>query len=295
MKVNLYSMSAKGLGALQETVSSGFAGLINEVCIGRDSNVINDYSEDISRLCEASEISWRYRDQESTKAAADYSIAISWRWILNNVPGLIVMHDSLLPRYRGFAPLVSQLINGDTEIGVSAIWAKQDYDTGDVISQSSVSITYPIKIQSAIDIIGQCYSNSLLFILQELRDNSFLLSTPQDHGKATYSLWRDEQDYWIDWSDPAERTARFVDAVGMPYKGATSLCNGDKIIITEASSVPDLAIENRCPGKVLRVQDGLPLVVCGSGLLLIEDGIYEASGSPLLPLKSFRSRFSSPR
>ena len=294
MKVNLYLMSAKGLGALQETVSSGFAGLINEVCIGRDSNVINDYSEDISRLCEASGISWRYRNQESTKAAADYSIAISWRWILNNVPGLIVMHDSLLPRYRGFAPLVSQLINGDTEIGVSAIWAKQDYDTGDVISQSSVSITYPIKIQSAIDSIGQCYSNCLLFILQELRDNSFLPSTPQDHGKATYSLWRDEQDYWINWNDPAEKIARFVDAVGMPYKGATSLCNGSKVIIREVSSVPNLAIENRSPGKILRLQDGLPVVVCGSGLLMIEDCIYEASGSQLLPLKSFRSRFSSP-
>lgn len=295
MKVNLYLMSAKGLGALQETVSSGFAGLVNEVCIGRDSNVITDYSQDIRRLCESSEIRWRYRDQESTVTAADYSIAISWRWILNNVQGLIVMHDSLLPRYRGFAPLVSQLINGDTEIGVSALWAEQDYDTGDIIYQSSVSIAYPIKILAAIDSIGQCYSNCLLYILQELRDNSSLSSTPQDHRKATYSLWRDQQDYWINWNDPAERIARFVDAVGMPYKGAASLCNGDKVIIWEASSVPDLAIENRCPGKVLRLQDGRPVVVCGSGLLIIEDGIHEASGSPLVPLKSFRSRFSSPR
>jgi len=294
MKINLYLMSAKGLGVLRETVSSGFTGLINEVCIGRDSNVTNDYSEDICRLCETSGISWRYRDQESSRAAADYSIAISWRWILNNVPGLIVMHDSLLPRYRGFAPLVSQLINGDVIIGVSAIWAKQDYDTGDVIFQSSVPITYPIKICSAIDVIGQCYSNCLLFILQELRDNSLLPSTPQDHSKATYSLWRDEQDYWINWNDPAEKIARFVDAAGMPYKGATSLCNGSKVIIREASSLPDLAIENRSPGKILRLQDGLPVVVCGSGLLMIKDGIYEASRSHLLPLKSFRSRFSSP-
>ena len=294
MKVNLYLMSAKGLGALQETVSSGFVDLVNEVCIGRDSNVVNDYSEDISRLCETSGFSWRYRGQESTRTAADYSIAISWRWILNNVPGLIVMHDSLLPRYRGFAPLVSQLINGDTEIGVSAIWAKQDYDTGDIIYQSSILIEYPIKIRSAIDIIGKCYSNCLLYILQELRDNLFLPSTPQDHSRATYSLWRDEQDYWINWNDPAEKLARFVDAVGMPYSGATSLCNGNKVIIREASSVPDLAIENRCPGKVLRLQGGLPVVVCGSGLLMIEDGIFEASGSPLLPLKLFRSRFSAP-
>lgn len=295
MKVNLYLMSAKGLGALRSAISRGFSDLINEVCIGRDCNVLNDFSQEIRELSESSGISWRYRDQESIKSGAEYSIAISWRWLLKNVPRLIIIHDSLLPKYRGFAPLVSQLINGESQIGVSAIWAGEDYDTGDVIAQSSISISYPIKIQQAIDIITQCYNNCFIYILQEIAKNSHMPSTPQDHKHATYSLWRDEQDYWINWNDSSERIARFIDAVGTPYKGARSLCNGDKIIIREANLIPDLIIENRRPGKVLRLQNGFPVVVCGSGLLMIEDGLYKTSGLPLLPLKSFRTRFSQPR
>ena len=294
MKVNLYLMSAKGLGALQVAISSGYTSLINEVCIGKDSNVINDYSEDIRLLCEASDIRWRHRTEKGTNTIAEHSIAISWRWILKDVPGLIVIHDSLLPKYRGFAPLVSQLINGEPQIGVSAIWAELDYDTGDIIAQSSAEIFYPIKIHSAIEILEQCYNNCLLYILQRLAENSGLPSTPQDHSKATYSLWRDEQDYWINWNESAEKISRFIDAVGIPYKGAASLCNGEKIIIRQARPVPDLIIENRSPGKVLRLQESFPVVVCGSGLLMIQDCVYEDSGSPVLPLKSFRSRFSEP-
>lgn len=294
MKVNLYLMSSKGLSVLQSVISSGFKDLIHGVCIGQDSNVLKDYSEDIRLLCESSGVHWRYRSEGPPLAEAQYSIAVSWRWMLREVPNLIVIHDSLLPRYRGFSPLVSQLINGEPDIGVSAIWAQQEYDAGDIIYQASITIAYPIKVRSAIAAIGQCYNEAIIYILRRLSEGKELSSTPQNHASATYSLWRDDQDYWIDWHQSSERVSRLIDALGMPYKGARSLLNGKKIIIHEASALPDLFIENRCPGKVIRMQEGFPVVVCGSGLLVIEYAIYEETGSSVLPLELFRSRFSSP-
>jgi methionyl-tRNA formyltransferase len=291
MKVDLYLMSAKGLHALQASIASGFSPLINQVCIGRDSRVTYDFSNDIRDLCDSYGITWRYRDQANTLLKPEYSIAISWRWLLREACNLIVIHDSLLPKYRGFAPLVSQLVNGESEIGVTAVWAKEDYDTGDIIAQSSIPITYPIKICDAIERISSCYEECILLLFRRIASKAEIISTPQDESLATYSLWRDEDDYWINWHDDAERIARFVDAVGVPYKGALSLCLGNQIVINQVHVVPNVMIVNRNPGKVLRIQDGYPVVVCGSGLLMITDAVDSYTGRSILPLKFFRSRF----
>jgi methionyl-tRNA formyltransferase len=53
---------------------------------------------------------------------SDFNIAISWRWMLK-VSNLIVIHDSLLPKYRGFSPLVNMLINGEDTLGVTVLFA----------------------------------------------------------------------------------------------------------------------------------------------------------------------------
>ena len=291
MKVDLYLMTAKGLRSLQASIASGFSPLINQVCIGRDSSVTNDFSAEIRDLCDASGIPWRYRDQANTLPKPDYAIAISWRWLLKDVDNLIVIHDSLLPKYRGFAPLVSQLVNGDKEIGVTAIWAEEEYDTGSIIAQSSIPIEYPIKIGDAIEKISNCYEDCILRIFRSIASNADIVSTPQDESLATYSLWRDDDDYWINWHDNAERIARFVDAVGPPYKGALSLCMGSQVTINQVEAVPDVIIENRNPGKVLRIQHGYPVLVCGSGLIMITEAVDSNTRKSILPLKLFRSRF----
>jgi methionyl-tRNA formyltransferase len=291
MKVDLYLMSAKGLRALQASINSGLNTLINQICIGRDSGVTNDFSTEIRDLCDVSGIPWRYRDQANTLPDPDYSIAISWRWLLRDVTNLIVIHDSLLPKYRGFAPLVSQLVNGEREIGVTAIWAKEEYDIGDIIAQSSIPIEYPIKIADAIERIGSCYEECILLILRSIASKAKIVSTPQDESAATYSLWRDDDDYWVNWYDNAERIARFVDAVGTPYKGALSLCMGSLVTINQVKVLNDVMIENRSPGKVLRIKDGYPVVVCGSGLVMITDAVDSSTQISIIPLKSFRSRF----
>ena len=63
---------------------------------------------------------------------------------------LIVIHDSILPTYRGYLPLVSQLIDGQKEIGVTAILANENFDEGDIVHISKTKINYPITINDAI-------------------------------------------------------------------------------------------------------------------------------------------------
>jgi methionyl-tRNA formyltransferase len=104
-------------------------------------------------------------------------------------------------------------------------------------------------------------------------------------------LWRDDEDYLVDWSWPAERIRRFVDAVGAPYKGAASIVDGKMLRLLKAEALPDVAVANRTVGKVIFVRNGRPVVTCGSGLLRVDELVEDASGASVLPLRKFRTRF----
>ena len=204
---------------------------------------------------------------------------------------LVVFHDSLLPRYRGFAPLVNALLNKERTIGVTALFGSEEYDKGNIILQHGIDITYPTNIKDEIKRISQIYANIAIELVSTLRNDSVNFeSFPQDESNASYSLWRDEQDYRINWSDTAENISHFISCVGSPYLGASTTLNDKVVRIHRASHLEEIKIENRTPGKVIFQERGLPIVVCGFGLLLIED-IRGNENKTLLPLTNFRSRF----
>jgi methionyl-tRNA formyltransferase len=291
MTLALFLMTEKGHAALQAIVSGVPPGAVGMVVGSRDANVHDDHYEDIQGICKQAGIA--FFDRASVPAiTAEYALAISWRWMIKGVPNLITLHDSLLPKYRGFAPLPNSLINGETEIGVSALFASDDYDTGDVICQKRVPIRYPIKVQEAIQSIIPLYVAIAGEICSSLAAGGRLPRYRQDESQASYSLWRDDLDYAIDWSWDADRVKRFIDAVGYPYLGAKTLLNQAPVTVLDAVVEADVRIENRTAGKVIFVRDGQPVVVCGRGLLRITH-MTAADGDPLLPLKKFRSRFGS--
>lgn len=284
-------MTEKGLKFVEQAVSQ-FKSIIAEVVIGQDASVTNDYSSEIVGVCAAAGVKFSYR-KDFQSISSKYAMAISWRWLINHPPErLIVFHDSLLPKYRGFAPLVNALINGESNVGVSAIFGASEYDRGDIIHQSSVSIQYPITIADAITAVSECYLHSGMTVLKTLASGEPLEAKAQDHRQATYSLWRDDEDYRIDWSLSAERIRRMIDAVGTPYRGALCIVDGVPARILAAEDQDDVQIENRTTGKVIFVENGLPVVVCGSGLLMITACIRDEDASNLLPLPKFRARFS---
>ena len=131
----------------------------------------------------------------------------------------------------------------------------------------------------------------ILKIYEDIKFERKLSTTPQNEVEATYSLWRDEEDYQINWFSNSDSINRFIDAVGYPYFGAFSYVQGTKVRILDAEVYTDLTIENRTPGKVIFIRNTHPVVVCGERLLILKNVIYDKSGESFLPLKRLRVRF----
>lgn len=292
MRSCFYCLGKKALKAL-EAVSPSQLSAVAMIVIGQDKNVVNDYSEDIRLWAENNNISWCLRDGVAAAGiVCDYHIAVGWRWLLpaGTEQKLIVFHDSLLPQYRGYNPLVTALINGDTEIGATCFWADEGADTGPVLLSEKKAISYPIKISAAIDIVAELYGNMLNRLLDILETGESHAGIPQDETKATYSLWRDETDYLIDWNNSAAFIQRFINAAGYPYKGAFFYHNNEKIRVSDATVLPDVVISNRTPGKVFSIANGCATVVCGSGLLRI-DKMTDGQGN-IFRIQHLRTRLN---
>lgn len=289
--ITLYLATEKGYNVLKCLIYFKKSSFIKCVIIGTDKNVIKDFSQEIKELCQYNEIIFFFNDLPN-EIITEYSLAISWRRLIkSNKSKLIVLHDSLLPKYRGFAPLVNQLINGDKLIGVTALFASDEYDRGDIILQSNIIIDYPIKINEAIKLISKCYEKIVLEIVENMLNGNPIKYIKQNEFDATYSLWRDNDDYQINWNQSSEKIKRFIDAVGFPYNGATSILNGEVVRIIDADIIDDVKIINRDVGKIIFMKGHFPVVVCGEGLLLLKD-IKDKEGKSLLPLKKFRLRFN---
>jgi methionyl-tRNA formyltransferase len=287
--IALFVMTAKGLAVLRSLLEVYDSKVIAYVVVSKDEHVVNDYYDEIVAL--ARQFNIVIYDRSHVLPPAQYAMAVSWRWMIKfPINKLVVFHDSMLPRYRGFAPLVNALISGETRIGVTALLASEEYDTGPIVAQEVVNITYPLTIAEAIDLVKPCYQRLAVSTVKMLIEST-LRVVEQNEDDASYSLWRDDQDYRIDWTRDAEYIHRFINAVGYPYKGAFTSMGGERVRIMDSEIVADVVIENRDVGKVIFVQEGCPVIVCGKGLLKLlfvsrDDVIHN-----ILPLKKFRNRF----
>jgi len=291
-KLTFFLMGQKGHESLSHFLQLFGNENISFVVGAEDPNVKQDYYKELKELCTTNNISFFDR-KEKVSIDTNYIIAISWRWLIKQGEAkLIVMHDSLLPKYRGFAPLVNCLVNGEKEIGVTALFASDEYDRGDIIAQRSTAITYPVKINEAISIISVCYKGLIEEVGKKIISGQTIEAARQNEADASYSLWLDDNDYDIDWNKNANDIKRFIDAVGFPYSGAATHIDGKKVRLVEAEALPDVVIENRKPGKIIFIEKEKPVVVCGSGLLKIISLVEDGSTQEMLPLKRFRIRFS---
>ena len=292
-KFSFYILGQKGYRCLSDFIIEFGPSRVAYVVSCRDTNNKEDYFEESQALCLSNNILFKERTEENPKLTS-VSFAIGWRWLIHGEDSLIVFHDSLLPKYRGFAPMVNALINGESEIGVSVIYASNEYDAGPIIKQKSMEISYPKKISSAIAEISPLYSMILLEICKDIYAGRALECVEQNHESASYSPWRDYDDYYIDWSHSASHICRFIDAVGHPYAGARTMMGEAEVTILEALPRKDLEIESRGShiGKVLFLDGGKPTIICGSGLIQLVD-VLDMEGSSLINKIPFRTRFGS--
>lgn len=294
-KVLIFALGLKGLNVLKAAEAVGCLNSVSRVIVGSDRGVDNDYSAEIITFCELNNLSWvRQNDREAYpgNTAQLFAIAAGWRWMINeSFREIIVIHDSLLPRYRGFNPLVSALLAQEPIIGITALLANEGYDCGPVIGSRKLFVDYPTKLTVVAGRIADLYFELACDIFRSLGNGELLVGVPQDESKATYSIWRDDEDYRINWSKSAADILHFISCVGSPYRGASASYDHSVIRIHEAEIEKDVEIVNRDAGKVIFVRYGQPVIVCGVGLLRLTN-VTDEKGNNVLPFKKFRTRIT---
>ena len=284
--VDLYLSGSKGFVALKSAINS--PSKITTLRILPDPGVLNDPYNLMIEIANQFRITIVSHEHHSTNPEA---MAVGWKYIINKpYEKLFVIHDSLLPKYRGWNPLVSALQNKENKIGATLILADEQVDHGPIIKQIYAKVNYPIKIEQAMKIVEELIGELTLYLFKQENRNNFNLQIQKDR-KATYSIWRDEADYMINWNKSSNKILLFIDSVSFPYKGALTTLNNQKIRILEAKSTPDILIMNRSPGKVWKINNDIPTVLCGEGAIEILKMVSDTDQNQIINLRSVRSRF----
>ena len=203
-------------------------------------------------------------------------LVVSWRYLIPknifSIPkkATVVFHDSLLPRYRGFSPTVWAMINGENKTGVTLFEIAEDVDSGPIIDQITITIG---QNDSIYDVMQQV-TNTYLELLE--RNYAGLLAgtcpkKEQNHKEATFTCKRLPEDNFIDWNQSTKDIHNLVRATSIPYTGAYTTLNGNKLIIWSGCPVTERRYVGRIPGRIVDIRRGVGCVVLtGDGAFLIK-------------------------
>jgi len=169
----------------------------------------------------------------------DFGLAIGWYYLVPKAvrdlfpKGVAGIHASLLPKYRGGAPLVWALINGEEKTGVTLFYFDDGVDTGDVIAQRDFPILETDTISTLYDKAANASSKLLREIVPMIR-SGLANRIPQAHEQASTYPQRKPKDGLIDWTKSPKEIRNFIRAQTKPYPGAFTIINGKKITIWDA-------------------------------------------------------------
>ena len=212
----------------------------------------------------------------------DLMLLVSWRYmapmsVLGRARlGAYVMHDSLLPKYRGFAPTVWAMMNGETETGATLFKAVEALDAGDIVDQRRV----PIAPHDTIAHVVESVTNRYIELLEDNLESMLAGSAPlrqQDHSLATYTVKWTPGDAAIDWRDSALNVHNLIRATTKPYPGAFTTLDGRKLTVwsAELPAMPRPFV-SRAPGRVVeRLPDFGCVVLAGDGPIVLKQTQFE--------------------
>ncbi len=225
--------------------------------------------------------------QQMARLAPDLFVVVAFGQLLPqgllDIPahGAINVHASLLPRYRGAAPIQWPIINGDPETGVTTMMMDAGMDTGDILLTACTAIEPQETAADLHDRLSVMGADTLLGTLAQLQGGT-LRRTPQDHSVATYAPMLKKKDGQIDWSWPAERIECLIRGL-TPWPGAFTFSSRMRLKVFRASVLKrDVSVP---PGTILECFPGELRVATGKWALAIQE-IQGASGKRL-PIDDF--------
>ena len=176
--------------------------------------------------------------------------------------GALNIHASLLPRWRGAAPIQRAILAGDRETGITIMRMEEGLDAGPILTQRKISIASDDDMGSLHDKLAELGAQMIVDALAK----PLGAGIPQDEGLATYAPKITKDETSVDWSRAADEIERAIRAF-RPTPGVTAKLEGSPLKIWRASSV-----EMQGPaGTLLRAGDGSIVVACGSDALEITE------------------------
>jgi methionyl-tRNA formyltransferase len=175
--------------------------------------------------------------------------------------GCINVHASLLPSYRGAAPIQQAIIDGKKESGVTIMYMVKKLDAGDILSQIQVPITDDDTFGSLHDKLSAAGSKLLMKTLPEL-EQGHIHPVVQDETKATFAPSIKHNDEKIDWNRPADEVRNLIRGLS-PFPGAFTYLEGNVFKIFSASS-SDVKREG-APGLLVKTDDNRLFAAAGDG------------------------------
>jgi len=201
----------------------------------------------------------------------------------------INLHSSLLPKYRGAAPIHRSILNGDTRTGVTSMIMDKGMDTGDILLMEETQIHETDNAQTLHDTLSEMGGALVIETLRRLEENT-LLPIPQDHNQATYAPKLKKEEGLINWEQPATTLLNQVRGL-TPWPGTYTLLNKKRLRILKVQ-VAEGAPGDR-PGQVARITDmGIEVGTGQDRLVIIE---LQPEGKKSMPAKSFMAGYKIER
>ncbi|MGB7541447.1 MAG: methionyl-tRNA formyltransferase [Burkholderiales bacterium] len=198
--------------------------------------------------------------------------------------GAINIHASLLPRWRGAAPIQRALLAGDRETGISIMQMDAGLDTGPVLLREAVSIRDEDTAGSLHDRLAELGARLVVRALDALESGK-LKAVPQFAEGATYAEKIDKREARIRWQDPAATVWRQIRAFN-PSPGAAARIRSVELKLWQGTPAP---IADGVPGEVLQASSDGVQVACGRGSILVTE--LQRSGAKRLPAREFLRGF----
>lgn len=202
-------------------------------------------------------------------AAAEVMVVAAYGLILPqavlDIParGCLNIHASLLPRWRGAAPIQRAIEAGDSETGICIMQMEAGLDTGPVLLEKRLPI---LDTDTGASLHDKLAALGAAAIVEALARMGELEPVPQPQAGVTYASKLSREEAQLDWTLPAEALARRIRAFN-PVPGAWTLLNGESLKIWQAEVVPG---KGR-PGEVLQAAAGQLVVACGAGALRLRE------------------------
>ncbi|WOO36495.1 methionyl-tRNA formyltransferase [Anaerocolumna sp. AGMB13020] len=195
--------------------------------------------------------------------------------------GCINVHASLLPKYRGSAPIQWSIIEGEEKTGITIMHMDEGIDTGDMISKKEITLSPKETFGTLHDKLAEAAGPLLIHALADIEAGR-ATRTRQGDSNSMYARILDKSLGHIDFSQPAIKIERLIRGLN-PWPSAFTFLEGKMLKIWDADVEP--AQENGAPGEIIAVRKDAVLVQTGEGILAVKE--LQLEGKKRMTSESF--------